>query len=57
MTAHAGGAIPFSSRRADRMAQPTADVRAARHRLRAERRALDAPTRARAEADICAALE
>jgi len=48
---------PSPSRRADRMAQPTADVRAARHRLRAERRTLDAPTRARAEADICAALE
>ena len=39
------------------MAQPTADVRAARRRLRAERRTLDAPTRAAAEADICAALE
>lgn len=39
------------------MAQPTADVRAERDRLRAARRALDAAARARAEADICATLE
>jgi 5-formyltetrahydrofolate cyclo-ligase len=38
------------------MAQSTADVRAERSRLRALRRALDAPARSRAEAVICAAL-
>lgn len=57
MTAHAGGAIPFPSRRFDSMAQHSADIRAARSRLRALRLSLDARTRSRAEASICAALE
>lgn len=56
MTAQAGGAIPFPRRPADRMAQSTAEVRAARRRLRELRRSLDPPARARAEQAIRATL-
>lgn len=56
MTAQAGGAIPFSSRPADRMAQPTPEVRATRRRLRELRLALGPAERAAAERAIRAAL-
>lgn len=57
MTAQAGGAIPLPYRPADRMAQPTAEVRALRRRLRELRNALRPPERAAAEHAIRAALE
>lgn len=57
MTAHAGGAIPFPPRPADRMAQPTAEVRATRRRLRELRLALGPAERAAAERAIRATLE
>ena len=56
MTAQAGGAIPFPSRPADRMAQSTPEVRAARRRLRELRRALGPAERAAAERAIRATL-
>lgn len=56
MTAQAGGAIPFPPRPADRMAQSTAEVRAARRRLRELRRALAPAARSRAERAIRASL-
>jgi len=57
VTAQAGGAIPFPSRPADRMAQPTAEVRATRRRLRDMRLALTAATRSAADRTIRATLE
>ena len=57
MTAHAGGAIPFPLVPADHMAQPTAEVRAARRRLRELRLALAPRQRAAAERAIRATLE
>jgi len=57
VTAQAGGAIPFPSRSAGRMAQPTAEVRATRRRLREQRLALGPVERAAAERAIRAALE
>ena len=56
MTAQAGGAIPFPFRPADRMAQPTAEVRALRRRLRELRSTLNPVERAAAERAIRAAL-
>ena len=56
MTAQAGGAIPFPSRPADRMAQPTPEVRATRRRLRELRLALGPAERAAAERAIRATL-
>lgn len=56
MTAQAGGAIPFSSRPADRMAQPTAEVRAARRRLRELRLGLSPAERSAADQAIRATL-
>ena len=56
MTAHAGGAIPFPSRPADRMAQPTAEIRAARRRLRQLRLGLAPAARSAAEQSIRATL-
>lgn len=56
MTAQAGGAIPIPSRPADRMAQPTPEVRATRRRLRELRLALAPAERAAAERAIRAAL-
>ena len=56
MTAQAGGAIPFPSRPADRMAQPTPEVRATRRRLRELRLALGPAERAAAEHAIRATL-
>ena len=56
MTAQAGGAIPFPSRPADRMAQPTPEVRATRRRLRELRLALEPAERTAAERAICATL-
>ena len=57
MTAQAGGAIPFPFRPADRMAQPTTEVRAARRRLRELRRSLDPVARSAAERAIRTTLE
>ena len=57
MTAQAGGAIPFPSRPADRMAQPTAEVRAARRRLRELRLGLTPAARSAAERTIRATLD
>jgi len=57
VTAQAGGAIPFPFRPADRMAQPTAEVRAERRRLRELRLGLAPATRAAAERAIRVALE
>jgi 5-formyltetrahydrofolate cyclo-ligase len=57
VTAHAGGAIPFPLVPADRMAQPTAEVRATRRRLRELRLALTPRQRAAAERSIRATLE
>jgi 5-formyltetrahydrofolate cyclo-ligase len=57
VTAQAGGAIPFLSRPADRMAQPTAEVRATRRRLRDMRLALTAASRSAADRTIRATLE
>ena len=57
MTAQAGGAIPFPLRPADRMAPPTAEVRAARRRLRELRLGLAPAARSAAERAICATLE
>jgi len=56
VTAQAGGAIPFPSRPADRMAQPTPEVRATRRRLRELRLALGPAERAAAERAIRATL-
>lgn len=56
MTAQAGGAIPFPPRPADRMAQPTTEVRATRRRLRELRLALGPAERAAAERAILATL-
>jgi len=57
VTAQAGGAIPFPLRPADRMAPPTAEVRAARRRLRELRLGLAPAARSAAERAICATLE
>jgi len=57
VTAQAGGAIPSPSRPADRMAQPTAEVRAARRRLCDLRRALDPRVRVAAERAIRTSLD
>lgn len=56
MTAQAGGAIPFSFRPAGRMAQPTAEVRAARRRLRELRLGLSPAERSAADGAIRATL-
>jgi len=56
VTAQAGGAIPLQCRPADRMAQPIAEVRAERRRLRALRSGLDPAARSAAEAAIRATL-
>ena len=56
MTAQAGGAIPFPFRPALRMAQPTAEIRAERRRLRELRAHLAPAARSAAERAIRATL-